>query len=452
MRQLLIGIPYWLGLPVLVTLAGYLPGGLAGPSTLPMLYLIGLLICSLKTNPFGLMASALLSFFLFSYFHTEPRYSLVMHDLNELVSGMLFVVFAMLAGNVAYRLRTQLQDLEHQGDFLRRQVMLGQKLQHVTREEEILPLLDTVSRESFSGSVEFRLLPPGTPQNPAPAWHLTWVLRDPSALDEDKQAMLLSIKEQVHAVLDKLSVWRALQQAERKSDEERLRSALLSSISHDLKRPLHTLMEAARSLRGAEQQSGGGQTQALLDTILADSHRLESYVQNLLEMTRLGQGKLPLSRATLTYPELHKAVVERLSRQWPGHAIKLDCEDNLPPLHVHPTLIEQALCNALDNALKAGGPEKEVLVDVRQANETVAIRICDKGPGLPESEWEAAFEQFNTFSGSGYEKGTGLGLSICRSIFRVHGGDAVIIPPPKDFGHCLLLTLPVEGEKNLWAE
>lgn len=98
MRRLLIGIPYWLGLPVLVTLAGYLPAGLAGPSTLPMLYLTALLVCSLKTRPVGLMLSAVLSFFLLRYFHTEPRYSLHVADPGELVSGMLFVVFAMRNG------------------------------------------------------------------------------------------------------------------------------------------------------------------------------------------------------------------------------------------------------------------------------------------------------------------------------------------------------------------
>src|SRR5690606_17325129 len=127
-----------------------------------------------------------------------------------------------------------------------------------------------------------------------------------------------------------------------------------------------------------------------------------------------GQEKLPLARQWISFDEIHEVVLRRIDRRWTRHRIRLKAEPDLPRLNVHPALIEQALCNALDNALKAGGPDQEVLVDVRKSGDKLSIRVCDHGPGLPPSEWEAVFDQFHTFSQGDYKMGAGLGLSICR--------------------------------------
>jgi two-component system sensor histidine kinase KdpD len=248
----------------------------------------------------------------------------------------------------------------------------------------------------------------------------------------------------VRISLSRLQAARILKEAERKSDEEKLRSALLASVSHDLKTPLVTMLGAATSLRDLHEDLGPADSAELLDCIISESGRLESYIQNLLDMTRLGHGPLALSRAWVSVEEIWHVVEKRVARLLANHKLRWRQQGDIPVLHVHPALIEQALFNALDNALKAGGIEQEILVEATWRNDTVTLLVCDHGPGLPPSEWEAVFDQFYTFSlGDRYEKGTGLGLSICRSIFRVHGGDARIVPPPAGFSHCLELTLPV---------
>lgn len=237
---------------------------------------------------------------------------------------------------------------------------------------------------------------------------------------------------------------RVLKDAERKSDEERLRASLLASVSHDLKTPLVTMLGAATSLRDLRADLSPADVDELLDSIISESRRLESYIQNLLDMTKLGHGKLALVRDWVSVEEIWHVLAKRIARQRPGHRVHFRQEGNVATLHVHAALIEQALFNVIDNSMKATGDEHEILVSARGDDDWVTIRVQDHGPGLPQSEWDKVFDQFYTFSlGDHYEKGTGLGLSICRSILRVHGGDARVVPADEGFSHCVELTLPV---------
>jgi two-component system, OmpR family, sensor histidine kinase KdpD len=241
-----------------------------------------------------------------------------------------------------------------------------------------------------------------------------------------------------------------LKDAERKSDEERLRASLLASVSHDLKTPLVTMLGAATSLRDLRDDLSAKDVDELLDSIISESRRLESYIQNLLDMTRLGHGKLALTRDWVSVEEIWHVIAKRIARQRPGHAVSFRQHGSVATLHVHAALIEQALFNVIDNSMKAGGPGHEILVTASGTDAWVTIRVQDHGPGLPESEWEKVFDQFYTFSlGDHYEKGTGLGLSICRSILRVHGGEARVIPATDGYRHCVELVLPVTpGESS----
>lgn len=248
----------------------------------------------------------------------------------------------------------------------------------------------------------------------------------------------------------------AVKEARRKHDEEKLRTALLSSVSHDLKTPLVTMLGAATSLRDLQDDLNEADRSELLSSIISETRRLESYIQNLLDMTRLGHGKLSLSRGWVSVSEIYNVVSKRILRQFPQQDLQLEMLNDLPPLHVHAALIEQGLFNGIENACKAGGHGNTVLVQASSAplpdgqGQMVTIKVCDRGPGLPHDQWEPVFDQFYTFSqGDCYEKGTGLGLSICRSIFRVHGGEAKIVVPPAGYNHCLQLTVPALDNSRL---
>lgn len=343
---------WWLGLPLLVTLLGLVPETLVSRSTLLLLYLCSVLYTSLHAGQIAVLGCAVVSYLLFSFFHTPTRSGFPIQEPGDVVAVAVFFVFAFLAGTIAGRLSRQLARLEHAS--------------------------------------------------------------------------------------------RVLKDAERQSDEERLRASLLASVSHDLKTPLVTMLGAATSLRDLRADLSQADADELLESIISESRRLESYIQNLLDMTKLGHGKLALTRDWVSVEEIWHVLAKRIARQRPGHRVNFRQDGNVATLHVHAALIEQALFNVIDNSMKAAGREHEILVSAHGNDEWATIRVQDHGPGLPESEWDRIFDQFYTFSlGDHYEKGTGLGLSICRSILRVHNGDARVVPPEDGFAHCVELTLPV---------
>ncbi len=351
-RVLLLSARWWLGLPVLVTLLGLLPEALVSRSTLLLLYLCSVLFTSLQAGQVAVLACAVISWLLFSFFHSPPATGFPIQEPGDVIAVGVFFIFAFLAGTIAGRLSRQLARLEHTS--------------------------------------------------------------------------------------------RVLKDAERKSDEERLRASLLASVSHDLKTPLVTMLGAATSLRDLRADLSAEDAAELLDSIISESRRLESYIQNLLDMTRLGHGTLALTRDWVSVEEIWHVIAKRIAQQRPGHDVSFRQDGNLATLHVHAALIEQALFNVIDNSMKAGGPGDAILVSASGTDTQITIRVQDHGPGLPEPEWDKVFDQFYPFSlGDHYEKGTGLGLSICRSILRVHNGDARVVPASDGYRHCVELTLPV---------
>lgn len=429
---------WWLGLPLLVTALGFLPGALVAQSTLLLLYLCAVLITALHCGRPAVIFCAVLAFLLFNFFHAEPYFTLYFNSPSELLAAAVFVGFGILAGGVAGKLNRQLGQLQMQTAFFAAQVQLHRRLQEIAGEAAIPPLLDVLFGPVFRGQLRFGLQQGGA----MPL--LEWKLAPGAVLTQAHDTMLASLREQVQSELQRLATARALQQAQRESDEEKLRSALLSSVSHDLKTPLVTMLGAATSLRDLRQDLSSSDAEELLDCIISESQRLEAYIQNLLDMTRLGHGTLALSRDWVSIEEIYHVVARRFARHAAVPPLELQVAGELPALYVHAALIEQALFNVIDNAVKAAGTARAILVMADVQEDMLRIRICDHGPGLPHSEWKAVFDPFHTFSlGDCYEKGTGLGLSICRSILRVHGGDAEISEPPPGFGHCVSLRLPL---------
>lgn len=442
--RLLRQLPWWFGLPLLITALGFLPGSLVSQSTLLLLYLCAVLFTALQCGQLAVILCAVASFLLFNFFHAEPYFSFYMSHVPELLAAGVFMGFALIAGSIAGKLNRQLEQLQIQKEFFGAQVLLHRRQQDLPSEAALPALLDELFGSLFGRHLRFSLQ--ANPVTGQMALH--WESTGAGQLQSEHEAMLSSLREQVQSELQRLATARALQQAERESDEEKLRSALLSSVSHDLKTPLVTMIGAATSLRDLRQDLSSRDAAELLDCIISESQRLEAYIQNLLDMTRLGHGKLALSRDWVSFEEIYHVVARRIARLVTTPKLALHVTGELPAMYVHAALIEQGLFNVIDNAIKAAGADKEIRVDADlepgAGGDRLRIRVSDRGPGLPRSEWQAVFDPFYTFSlGDCYEKGTGLGLSICRSIFRVHGGDADIIEAPSGYNHCVRLTLPL---------
>ena len=230
--------------------------------------------------------------------------------------------------------------------------------------------------------------------------------------------------------------------AEALVETDRLRTALLNSVSHDLRTPLASIKASASSLLDQEVSWDAEQRREFLATIDTEADRLTRLVHNLLDMSRIEAGALDPRPVETSVADLVGPVV-RHARQRARQRVDTDVPDDLPAVLVDPVRADQLLTNLLDNArtYAPGGPVA-VVARPGTAGE-VEIRVIDHGPGIPGPERERVFDQFYRLKGGGKRPGgTGMGLAICRGIARAHGGRLWVETTPGG-GSTFVLTLPV---------
>jgi two-component system sensor histidine kinase KdpD len=212
-------------------------------------------------------------------------------------------------------------------------------------------------------------------------------------------------------------------QIELRAQTERLRSSLLSSVSHDLRTPLASIAGASSALLAV--QSAGTQQQELLQSIYDESHRLSRLVDNLLEMTKIEADGLHLHKQWEVVEEIVGAALHRLDSTLVGREIRTQLPANLPMIEMDGLLIEQVLVNLLDNAIKYTPVNSPIEVNVAYHGEHLTIAVRDHGAGIPAGEEQRIFEKF--YRGGVPQtrtavRGSGLGLAICKAIVETHGG------------------------------
>jgi two-component system, OmpR family, sensor histidine kinase KdpD len=243
-----------------------------------------------------------------------------------------------------------------------------------------------------------------------------------------------------------LAVERGQQEEERNralalQETDRLRTALLNSVSHDLRTPLASIKASASSLLDREVRWSDAERDEFLTTINSEVDRLTRLVHNLLDMSRIEIGALDPRLVESTVAEVVGPVVRRV-RASSRQRVDVDVPEELAPVLVDPVRLDQVLTNLLDNArgYAAGSP---VQVVARQQGGTIELRVVDHGPGIPGPERERVFDQFYRLKGGGRRpEGTGMGLAICRGIVQAHGGSLRVETTPGG-GATFVLTLPV---------
>ncbi len=240
--------------------------------------------------------------------------------------------------------------------------------------------------------------------------------------DPVRRQLLETFSGQVAASLERVRLARASQRAKLETEAERLRTALLSSLSHDLRTPLAGIEGAASSLL----QDGGAQTpnarRELAQTIVEESRRMTRLVANLLEMVRLESGALQVQKEWQPLEEVVGVALIRLDERLAGRAVTTTLPPDLPLLPIDGLLIEQVLINLIENALKYTPPGTPIDISARLGDREVIVEVADRGPGLPGGDEGRIFEKFYRARDQGHAGGAGLGLTICRGIVTAHGG------------------------------
>jgi two-component system sensor histidine kinase KdpD len=263
-------------------------------------------------------------------------------------------------------------------------------------------------------------------------------------LSPDQRRLLDALIDQAALAIERVHLGNDLDQAERRVEADRLRAALLTSISHDLKTPLAAILGAAGTLKGFSGELNDQVKVDLISTIVEESERLNRFIANLLDMTRLESGAIKPNTALHDIGEIVGTALERASKVLAQHQVEADLAADLPMLDLDPVLFEQALFNLLDNAAKYAPAGTAVLVEGWREEDAVKLQVVDQGSGIPPDEIGRIFEKFHRAQKEDQVRaGTGLGLAIARGFVEAMGGTLAAANREDRPGAIFTITMPV---------
>jgi two-component system sensor histidine kinase KdpD len=261
---------------------------------------------------------------------------------------------------------------------------------------------------------------------------------------ESDRRLIDALADQTAVAVERIELAREMEQARLAEETERLRVALLGAISHDFRTPLAAIIGSASTLKSLWDRFGAETRIGLLDTIREESERLNRFVGNILEMTRLEAGRLTIKLDPTDLADLISTILSELARGGAHHRIVLDAPADLPLAKVDPLLCRQVFVNLIDNAAKFAPAGSSVTIRLRAADGSVEVAVADEGPGIPEAQLESIFDRFFRAGGGDRRRaGTGLGLAICRGFVQAMGGSITARNRAGAAGAVFTVTFPV---------
>jgi two-component system, OmpR family, sensor histidine kinase KdpD len=249
-----------------------------------------------------------------------------------------------------------------------------------------------------------------------------------TSLNSNRQQLLETLANQAALALERSRLAQAAARAEALAESDRLKSSLISTVSHDLRTPLAAITAAADELMAEDVQWSAAAILDFAQIIKGEATQLYHLVSNMLDLTRIEAGVLRPQRGWYNVAEIVYHVLQRLAPHLEDHPIELHVPDDLPLIPVDYVQLEQVLWNVLQNALKYAPPSSPLTITVHQKFSSLMLSIGDRGPGIPARERARVFEKFYRLPQTQQAglPGAGLGLAICKGFVEAHGGNIAI--------------------------
>ena len=474
---------------------------LFGPHNTNLVFLTAVVGAAITTGLYPSLAAVLLSTLCYNFFFLPPLYTFTIADPNNVAALFFFTIVAVVVSNLTARVRSQAVISRARARTTEALYSFSRKLASCVGVDDVLwattyqmaSMLDVqvVILLPENGLLALRAgYPPEDDLSDADlaAAQWTWSRNAPAGrgadtlpgaqryfapmrtgrgligavgLDSDKPGPLLTPERQrlFNALLDQsaLAIERVnlvadLDNARRLAEADKLRSALLTSISHDLRTPLASVLGSATTIRDLGPALDDDAKAGLVGTIIEEAERLNRFIANLLDMTRLESGAVRPNLTTVDVGEIIGAALARTGRILANHKVEVDIAPDLPTLDLDPVLFEQVLFNLLDNAAKYSDEGTTVRIRVRHVGEQVSLEILDEGAGIPVDEVETVFEKFyRVRKGDRVRPGTGLGLAISRGFVEALGGSIKAGNRTDRSGAVISLFLPAAPSARTWV-
>ena len=463
---------------------------------------MAVLMVAMRAGLWPAIVTSVISFLCFNFFFTEPRWTFAISDTKNILTIVFFLIAAVIVSNMASRLRSQNQATRESARRTFNLYDFGRKVTAAATVDDVLwavvhhvaatthgrslmllpgeaglsvvagyPPEDQLDEKSAATAKwawshgqpagrgtatlptsDWLFLPLKTGRGPVGV--LGVQMPDETGPAAPEQTRLLeTLADQAAVAIERTTLVADIEAARVATERERLRSALLSSLSHDLRTPLVSILGAASSLISYDEVLDTDSRIELAQTIQDEADRLNRFVQNLLDMTKLGAGALKPRVDWVDLRDVVRAAVERSRRLARSHIVKTDIAEDVPLLSIDAPLMEQVFFNLLDNACKYSPIGTTITVWGRRREDHVTLEVCDQGPGIPVDDREKIFDMFyRVMATDSQSAGTGLGLAICRGIVEAHDGTVIAEPGLHGCGTCIVIHLPLPPDAPEPAE
>jgi two-component system sensor histidine kinase KdpD len=443
-----------------------------GPVNIAMLYLLPILISAVAWGPVSAVIAAILGILCFDFFFVPPLYGFAVTDVRYLISFAIFLVVALLTGQISARLRQHITNARQREARMAALYALSREIAATNELEKVLEQVARKVYESVESQVVI-LLPneenklvvraksdgnqdiladdneravaiwvyehgqtAGRGTDTLAGADCTYVPmrteqgilgvlgirpQDSRHLLPEQRRLLDALASLAAVAVNRIQLVEQAKKVQVLAESGRLHTALFNSISHELRTPLTTIIGSVTGLLDEDDIYDPAARRGLLQTIRQSALRMNRLVTNLLDMARLESGFVHLNRERCEIQDVIGVSVSRVETLG-KRPLKIDIEPNLPMVAIDFVLIEQVLVNLLDNAAKYSEPDYEIAIRARWKKKFLQVDIEDRGPGIPVEDLELVFDKFYRLKRSNQIGGTGLGLTICKSIIEAHGG------------------------------
>lgn len=436
-----------------------------------LIYLLPILICTVVWGLTSGILAGLLAFLTFNYFFIQPYYTLMVHQTQDLITLIIFLIVAVVLSQFVGQAREAVRLAKKREWEATRMYELISALAGLTDFHSIMHMLAEKLIETFHfNQVEVRvtervkneLLIFRTPQKEEPA--ITYDLMVPmytarntegeirlwfsqNELSLEETRLLAAFSNQGALAIERIYLYQSENIARLLEESDRIKTSLLNSVSHELRSPLAAIKASASSLRSGAVDWDTAARMELLATVEEETDQLNLLVGNLLDMSRIEAGALNPKTQWNSIVEIIKSVATKMRNLLVQHQMDYDFANNLPLLPTDFVMMGQVFTNLFSNSIKYAPPGTPIRVSASQQGDSVLIKVINQSPRVQEEHLEHIFDKFFRVTEADKVTGTGLGLSICKGIIEAHGGK--IWAENQSDGFVFMINLPVTLDGSL---
>lgn len=417
-----------------VTAIAMAAGQTIGLEDVVMLYLLAIMLVALRTRRGPAFFAAALSVGAFDFFLVPPLYTFAVKDVRHLLTFAVMFAVGLVISSLTLRIRRHEAAAREREERTRLLSELNRELGEVEDEPGLYDVFCRRAGAALAAKVRLQESRSPLVDSQGEVFPIAIAGSDlgavrvdaPRPLDAEQRTFLDAACQRLAGAIERRRLTAEAQRAALRVRSEQIRSALLSSVSHDFRTPLATITGIATSLRDQPAMVADEPSRReLLATVCDEAERLEKLLSSVLAMTRLEAGA-EVHREWVPLEEIVGAALARFEDKLGAREIEVDIPEELPLLQLDAPLMTQVFVNLIENTLRYTSEGAAIQIAADQEGASIRVSYRDAGPGLPEEVRRRAFEKFVRGDASSPHAGMGLGLAICRGIVEAHGGTMVL--------------------------